>query len=52
MALDGSYAAFGLVIEGLDVLEAITKVPVSASGGLMNVPTTEIVVNSISRRTN
>lgn len=49
-ALDGSYAAFGVVIDGLDVLEAITKVQTGNAGGLMDVPVNEIVVTSIRRR--
>ncbi len=47
--LDGDYAAFGLVVEGLDVLRAITEVPVT--GTPPNVaPVTEIVVTSVRRQ--
>ncbi len=48
--LDGQYAAFGNVIEGLDVLSAITHVPIHTVGPLQNVPVTEIVVTSAHRR--
>lgn len=48
--LDGSYAAFGVVIEGLDVLAAIAAVPTGTVGQLENVPTTEITVTSATRR--
>lgn len=48
--LDGSYAAFGVLIEGFDVLEAITQVAVMASPPLDDVPTVEIVITSAHRR--
>lgn len=48
--LDGSYAAFGNVIEGLDVLAAISAVSVRTVGSLDNVPVTEIVVTTAARR--
>ncbi len=49
-ALDGEYAAFGVLIEGFDVLEAITQVATQSSGGLDDVPIAEIVVTSATRR--
>jgi peptidyl-prolyl cis-trans isomerase A (cyclophilin A) len=48
--LDGDYAAFGILIEGFDVLASITAATTGSSGGLENVPTTEIVVTSATRR--
>lgn len=48
--LDGQYAAFGLLIEGLDVLAAITQVATTSSSGLDDVPVTEITVTSAHRR--
>lgn len=48
--LDGQYAAFGNVIEGLDVLAAITRESVHTVGNLQNVPLSEIVVTSAHRR--
>ena len=50
MQLDGQYAAFGVLIEGFDVLEMITQVMTGTSGGLMDVPVTEIVVTAAYRR--
>jgi cyclophilin family peptidyl-prolyl cis-trans isomerase len=44
--LDGQYAAFGLLIEGFDVLETIATVETSSS----DVPVTEVVVISASRQ--
>ncbi len=48
--LDGAYAAFGNVIEGLDVLAAITAVATGSAGGLDDVPLAEITVTSATRR--
>ncbi|MFH0903342.1 MAG: peptidylprolyl isomerase [Pseudomonadota bacterium] len=48
--LDGNYAAFGVLIEGFDVLEAITKVATGKSDVHSDVPQTEIVVQSAHRR--
>lgn len=47
---DGKFAAFGLVIEGLDVLAAISDVATTSTGGLDDVPITEIVVTSAHRQ--
>jgi peptidyl-prolyl cis-trans isomerase A (cyclophilin A) len=48
--LDGEYAAFGNVIEGLDVLAAITAVSTGTVGELDDVPIEEITVTSVTRR--
>jgi cyclophilin family peptidyl-prolyl cis-trans isomerase len=48
--LDGEYAAFGELREGFDVLQAITQVPTQSTGGLDDVPVTEVVVISARRR--
>jgi peptidyl-prolyl cis-trans isomerase A (cyclophilin A) len=48
--LDGDYAAFGILIEGFDVLAEITAVSTGSAGGLDNVPVTEITVTSARRR--
>jgi peptidyl-prolyl cis-trans isomerase A (cyclophilin A) len=48
--LDGQYAAFGIVIEGLDVLEAITQVTTGSQGGLTDVPAVEVLVTAARRR--
>ncbi len=48
--LDGNFAAFGVMIDGFDVLAAITQVATSSQGGLDDVPDTEIVVTSAHRQ--
>ncbi len=48
--LDGGYAAFGNVIEGLDVLAEIAAVSTGTVGQLDDVPITEITVTSATRR--
>ncbi|HUH00729.1 MAG TPA: peptidylprolyl isomerase [Kofleriaceae bacterium] len=48
--LDGEYAAFGVLIEGFDVLAAITQVSTGTVDTLQDVPDTEIVVSSAARR--
>jgi peptidyl-prolyl cis-trans isomerase B (cyclophilin B) len=46
--LDGSYAVFGQVIEGMDVVRAIAAVPVNAttSKPLQNVVMTKVTIES------
>jgi peptidyl-prolyl cis-trans isomerase B (cyclophilin B) len=46
-SLDGNYAAFGVTIEGLDVVRAIAAKPHSDSGDRTGKPTTDIIINSI-----
>ena len=48
--LDGHYAAFGVLIEGFDVLQNISMVQTTTQGGLMDVPVTQIVVTRMYRR--
>lgn len=48
--LDGSYAAFGRMLEGGAVLDAISAVPTQSTSGLEAVPVTEIVVKSVIRK--
>ena len=48
--LDGQYAAFGVMIEGFDVLAAMTQVATGTNSGLTDVPTTEIVITRAERR--
>lgn len=48
--LDGNYAAFGVLIDGFDVLEMITQAPTQNAGGLEDVPVSEIIVTSAYRR--
>ncbi|WAS90803.1 peptidylprolyl isomerase [Nannocystis punicea] len=44
--LDGGYAAFGVLVEGFDVLAAITAVPTTSENGYDDVPVTDVIVNS------
>lgn len=48
--LDGQYAAFGMVVEGLDVLDAIaeSEVTLNMSSGEMSTPVKAIVIESIT----
>jgi cyclophilin family peptidyl-prolyl cis-trans isomerase len=48
--LDGGYAAFGVLVEGFDVLAAITQVATTTVAPLQDVPVDEIVVTSARRR--
>ncbi len=43
--LDGQYAAFGTMVEGAAVLDAISQVATQSQGGFDDVPVTEVVVN-------
>lgn len=45
--LDGNYAAFGVTIEGLDVVRSIAAQPHADSGDGTGKPTTDIVITSI-----
>ncbi|PCC73930.1 Peptidyl-prolyl cis-trans isomerase (rotamase)-cyclophilin family [Nannocystis exedens] len=44
--LDGDYAAFGVLVEGFDVLAAIAAVPTASENGYDDVPVTDVIVNS------
>ena len=47
--LDGNYAAFGVTIEGLDVVRTIAAQPQDNSGGDgSGKPTTDIIINSVT----
>jgi peptidyl-prolyl cis-trans isomerase B (cyclophilin B) len=48
-SLDGQYAAFGKVINGLDVVEAInnTKVEINKATGEKSTPVTPIIIEEI-----
>jgi cyclophilin family peptidyl-prolyl cis-trans isomerase len=49
-SLDGSYAAFGKLIAGSDVLDAITQVPTETQGNFDDVPVTDVTILSATRR--
>ena len=46
--LDGYYAAFGVTIEGIDVVRAIAAQPHSDFGDGTGKPITDIIINSIT----
>jgi len=46
--LDGNYAAFGVTIEGLDVVKTIAAQPHADSGDGTGRPNTDIIINSIT----
>jgi len=46
--LDGNYAAFGVTIEGFDVVRSIAAEPHPDSGDGTGKPTTDIIINSIT----
>jgi peptidyl-prolyl cis-trans isomerase A (cyclophilin A) len=48
--LDGEYAAFGNLIEGAAVLDAISAVPTETQGAFENVPVDDVVINSATLR--
>ena len=43
------YAAFGTVTDGMDVVDAIGKVSTGKSRGMSDVPTTPVVIESVTR---
>ena len=47
-SLDGNYAAFGVTIEGIDVVRAIAAKPHSDLGDGTGKPATDIIINSIT----
>lgn len=49
--LDGSYAGFGMLIEGEDVLDIITATEVEMSPqGEMSAPKTDVIIKSMTIR--
>jgi len=44
------YCAFGKVSAGMDVVDAIAQVPTGNQGMHQNVPTTQVVIESVSRK--
>lgn len=45
--LDGGYAAFGNIIQGMDLLETLANVPTDETPGLFNPPFTPVIITSI-----
>ncbi|GEM_PF-911826 len=46
--LDGSYAVFGRVVDGMDVVREISAVPVHTVNGMENVPVDPVVIESVT----
>ncbi|MCP4390119.1 MAG: peptidyl-prolyl cis-trans isomerase, partial [Gammaproteobacteria bacterium] len=44
------YAVFGKVTEGMDLVDAITRVPTGNKGGHQNVPIETITITGVSRQ--
>jgi cyclophilin family peptidyl-prolyl cis-trans isomerase len=49
-SLDGSYAAFGVMLEGFPILDAISAVQTHSVGANADVPVDEVTVMSITQR--
>jgi cyclophilin family peptidyl-prolyl cis-trans isomerase len=45
----GGYAVFGMVVAGLDVVDAIRVVPIHAAGGMADVPVTPVIINALTQ---
>ncbi|MFZ6798212.1 peptidylprolyl isomerase [Undibacterium sp. Di24W] len=45
----GGYAVFGKVVSGMDVVDKIKAVPTTTRSGYSDVPTTPVIINSVSR---
>lgn len=41
------YAVFGSVVEGMDVVDAIAKVPTTSKGGLQDVPVDNVIIQKV-----
>jgi len=46
--LDGQYAAFGKVVDGMDVVRAIASVNTTTKYGMQDWPVNDVVINSIT----
>ena len=47
--LNGQYAAFGQVIEGLEVIDAIATVPTGSYGYHQDVPRFPVIIETVKR---
>ncbi len=46
--LDGNYAAFGIIIDGMEVLRSIAEVETTTKYGLEDWPVEDVIINSIT----
>ena len=46
--LDGNYAAFGIVIDGIEILRAIAEVETTSKYGLNDWPVNDVIINSVT----
>ena len=46
--LDDNYAAFGVTIEGIDIVRAIALVDTTTKNGMQNWPVDDVIINSIT----
>jgi cyclophilin family peptidyl-prolyl cis-trans isomerase len=46
--LDGNYAAFGIIIAGIDVLRAIAEVETTTKYGMEDWPIEDVIINSVT----
>jgi len=46
--LDDNYAAFGVVIEGMDIVRSIATVDTTTKYGMQNWPVEDVIINSIT----
>ena len=48
-ATSPGYAVFGTVVQGLDVVDLIKAVPVSAAGAFTHLPVTPLTINTATQ---
>lgn len=47
-SLDDNYAAFGITIEGFDIISSIASVDTTTKNGMQDWPVTDVIINSIT----
>ncbi len=46
--LDGNYSAFGMIIEGIDVLRSIAELETTTKYGMQDWPIEDVIINSVT----